>query len=83
VGHANKIKCPNNDCNLVENLGMQSVVRSCHEMLYWRLKNWGILEEVYRHDITLHGTVFYACAVITQLSIKNGKPLFEVEYGDE
>ena len=30
-----------------------------------------------------HGTVFYVCAVITQLSVTNGKPLFEVEYGDE
>jgi hypothetical protein len=30
----------------VENLGMQSVARSCHEMLNGRLKNWGILEKV-------------------------------------
>jgi hypothetical protein len=25
VGHAKNIKCPNNNCNLVENLGMQRV----------------------------------------------------------
>jgi hypothetical protein len=33
--------------------------------------------------LTAHGTVFYACAVITQLAIANGEPLFDVEYGDE
>jgi hypothetical protein len=80
VGHADKIKCPNNDCNSAENLGMQSAMRSCHKTLNGHLKNWGILEKVYRHDITVHGTVFYVCAVITQLAIANREPLFEVEY---
>ncbi len=46
VGHANKIKCPNNDCKPVENFGMQSVVRSCHKTLDGHLENWGILEKV-------------------------------------
>ncbi len=29
------------------------------------------------------GQFFYACAVITQLAIANGEPLFKVEYGLE
>jgi hypothetical protein len=29
-----------------------------------------------------HGDVFRACAVLTQLTVENGKPLFEVEYED-
>ncbi len=45
-------------------------------------KNWGILSQVYRHDIMRHGEVFRACAVVTQLTIENGEPLFEVEYKD-
>jgi hypothetical protein len=81
--HANKIKCPNNNCNPAENLGMQGMSRSCHETLNRHLKNWGILEKVYRHDIMVHGLVFHACGVITQLAIASGKPLFQVEYGDE
>jgi hypothetical protein len=48
-----------------------------------RLKAWGILGNVYRHDIREHGAVFFACAVITQLAVANGEPLFQVEYGDE
>jgi hypothetical protein len=83
VGHAYKIKCPNNDCNPAENLRMQGVARSCHEMLNGCLKNWGIQEKVYQHNITVHGTVFYTCAVITQLVIANSEPLFKVEYVDD
>ena len=62
---------------------MQSAAKLCHETFNGHLKNWGNLERVYGHDIAVHGTVFYACAVITQLSIANREPLFKVEYGDE
>jgi hypothetical protein len=61
---------------------MQAPVRSWQETYNRRLKNWGILVQVYRQSIVAHGTVFHACAVVTQLSIANGEPLFEVEYGD-
>jgi len=47
---------------------MQAPVRSRHETL--NLKAY-ILE---------HGTEFHMCAVITQLSIPNEEPLFEVEF---
>jgi DDE superfamily endonuclease len=81
-GHEDKIKCPSNPANPPENLVMQGRVRARHETLNGRLKNWGILSQVFRHDISLHGPVFRACAVITQLAIKNGEPLFTVEYED-
>ncbi len=82
VGHADKIKCPYNTCDPEENLAMQAHVRSQHETLNRRLKNWGIPAQVSRHNIVAHGMVFHACAVVTQLSIANGEPLFEVEYGE-
>ena len=83
VGHPEKIKCPLNDCNPAEKEAMQARVRSRHETFNGRLKFWGILGQVFRHDIRRHGGVFWACAVISQLAIYNGEPLFEVEYGDE
>jgi hypothetical protein len=83
VGPTDKIKCPNNDCNPEENLEMQARVRSRHETFNARLKFWGILRQVYRHDILKHSSVFYACAIIMQLTIANEEPLFEVEYGDK
>jgi len=81
-GNADKIKCPLNDANPQKNLAMQGRVRARHETINGRLKNWGILSQVYRHDIKLHGSVFRACAVMTQLSINNGEPLFAVTYKD-
>ena len=79
VGHHKKIKCPQNVGNPVEKWAMQGRVRVRHNTLNGRLKNWGILSQVYRHNIMRHGDVFQECAVVTQLTIKNGEPLFEVE----
>jgi hypothetical protein len=82
VGHPDKIKCPQNVGNPAEKWVMQGRVRACHKMLNGRLKKWGILSQVYRHDIMRHGNVFRACAVVMQLTIKNGEPHFGVEYED-
>ena len=83
IGEApHKVKCPGCAANPTENLAMQNRVRARHETLNGRLKNWEILKQVYRHDIIEHGDIFPAVAVITQLSIENGEPLFEVDYTD-
>jgi hypothetical protein len=68
-GHPDKIKCPGNDINPEENRAMQGRVRARHKTLNGRLKTWGILSQVFRHHITMHGNVFWACAVVTQLTI--------------
>ncbi len=81
-GHPDKIKCPGNDANPMENRGMQGRVRARHKTLNGQLKNWGVLSQVFRHHIMMHGDVFRACAVVTQLTVENGEPLFEVKYGD-
>jgi hypothetical protein len=78
-GAADKIKCPDNPCNPVANEGKQSRVRSRQN---GRFKTWGILSQVYRHDITRHSEVFRAVAINTQLAIENGSPLFQVDYED-
>ena len=59
---------------------MQARVRSRHETVNARFKNFAILADVYQHDITQHGYIFHAVAVLTQLSIENGDALFEVTY---
>ena len=69
AGHADKIVCPTNAGNPPELKEMQGRVRVRHETLNGRLKNWGILSQVFRHHITLHGTAFRACAVVTQITI--------------
>lgn len=84
VGDApGKVKCPNGLTNPKESQAMQQRVRSRQETVNKRIKQWEILNSPYRHEITQHGSVFRAVAVITQIAIKNGEPLFQVDYGDE
>jgi hypothetical protein len=82
VGHPDKMKCPQNVGTPVEKWAMQGRVRACHETLKGRLKNWGdpLPGLPPRHHATRH--VFQECAVVMQLTIRNGEPLFEVEYKD-
>jgi hypothetical protein len=77
-----KVKCPGCMLNSTENQAMQNRVRSRHESLNGRLKNWVILTSLYRRDLMEHGNVFRAIAVITQISINVGEKLFKVDYSD-
>ncbi len=75
------IKCP---CAVMahpqEQDRMRAIVRHRHETANERLKNFSILSEPFRHDLTQHGYVFCACASLIQLSIEHGNPLFPVNY---
>lgn len=77
------VKCPKCFTNPRETLFMQQRVRNRQETVNKRFKNWGILKQVYRHDIPHHGDAFRAIVVITQLSITKGEPLFECGYSDQ
>jgi hypothetical protein len=77
-----KVKCPGCASNPTENQAMQNRVRSRHESLNGRLKNWAILTSLYHHDLMEHGNVFWAIDVITQISINVGEKIFEVDYSD-
>ena len=59
---------------------MQKRVQGRHETINARLKKFAILRERYRHDITQHGYVFRAVAVLVQISVQNGDPLYDVDY---
>jgi hypothetical protein len=61
---------------------MQALVRWRHETVNKRFKQWKILEDVFRGDISKHGYAFRVVAIITQLAIENGEPLFSVDYED-
>lgn len=77
------IKCPKGFTNKRANEAMQSRVRRRQETANKRFKDWGILRQIFRHKLTYHGDVFRSIAVITQLSIKSGEPLFSVDYEPE
>jgi hypothetical protein len=60
----------------------ENVVRARHETVNKRFKQFVSLDRVFRHNIRRHADVFRAVAVITQLGIENGMPLFSVSYVD-
>ena len=83
IGEARlKVKCPASVPSPLETAEMQSRVRMRQETVNKRFKQWGALAEVYRHDVQTHSTVFRAIGVLTQLTILNGEPLFDVSYRD-
>ena len=72
-------------CNLFDNDEMQEAryrARSRHETCNKRFKQFHILRDTFRNDIEKHAYAFRAIVVLTQLSLKRGEPLFEVEYDD-
>ncbi len=78
-----KVKCPG---GLLEDpdpavKAMAARVRSRQETVNERFKNWGILNNPYRHNIFKHQAVFGAIVCLTQLSLQ-ANPLFSVEYYD-
>lgn len=77
------VKCPKSIGGHDERTeAMQSLVRRRHETVNKRFKQWKILKDVYRGDISNHWRVLRVCAIVTQLAIENGEPLFSVDYED-
>ena len=77
-----KVKCLASVVNPIENEGMQSRVRNRHETVNKWFKLWGVLNQIYRHNIDAHAYIFRAIVVLTQLSLENDEPLFPVSYKD-
>ena len=72
VGEARRhIKCPSSFTNTKDTEFIQQRVCNHQETVNRRFKNWSLLKQVYRHDITLHGDVFRAI-VITILDYRSG-----------
>jgi adenosyl cobinamide kinase/adenosyl cobinamide phosphate guanylyltransferase len=55
-------------------------VRARHDAVNKRFKHWEWLNRTFRHLPEQHESVFTAVAVITQLAIDFGEPLFSVNY---
>lgn len=78
-GEPTKIRTPIDARNRRERK-RKAIARARHETCNRRFKQFGILKQVFRSNISRHAIVFEAVAVITQLSIENGAPLFKLHY---
>jgi hypothetical protein len=76
------IKCPTSIGNHEACEQQAAYVRRRQETINRRFKQWGILKQVYRGDVSKHGQAFRVAAIMTQIAITNGEPLFQVGYKD-
>ncbi len=56
-----------------------SLIRAMHENSNKRLKQFGVLKQKFRHDLTLNHYCFFAVLNITHLTLED-EPLFPIEY---
>jgi hypothetical protein len=54
------------------------LIMARHETVNRRLKQFGVLGQVFRHKLQLHPRCFKAVINLTELMIENGEPLFDV-----
>ena len=54
--------------------------RMRHETCNKRFKNWACMQTNFRHGVDVHRDCMYAIAVLTQLAIENGEPLFDAAF---
>ena len=75
--------CIPDNANNTEHKRTMGILRARHETLNGRLKTWGCLRQIYRHDRNQHHMLLQAAAVIAQVNISLGNPLFQVtQYKD-
>ena len=70
--------CAPDDAHNKEHKYAMSVLRARHETLNGRLKNWGCLRQIFRHDRNKHHMVLQTAVVVAQINISIGNPLFQV-----
>jgi hypothetical protein len=57
----------------------QKLIMARHETVNARLKQFGVLNQCFRHCIDKHRICFHAVVNITQLTIEHGNPLFSIK----
>jgi hypothetical protein len=57
-------------------------VRGQHEHVNKRFKQFQILHRCFQHKVDKHQAAFCAVAVITEVCLENGEPLYQIYYVD-
>ena len=76
------VKTPNSVTQRFDTDLQQSLVRRRQETINKRFKQFGVLKQIFRHDVRDHGKCFRSVAVVAQLSIQHGEPPFSVDCKD-
>ncbi|ETV85559.1 hypothetical protein H257_03267 [Aphanomyces astaci] len=65
-------------CPQLQNPRRHKDIMARHEIVNKRMKQFSVLSRVFRYSIDLHPKCFHAVANLTQLSMENGEPLYQV-----
>ena len=57
-------------------------LRARHENINRRLKEFGILQQKFRHSLTKHGIVFSAVANVINLKLKTESPVHKIDFSE-
>ena len=71
-------RTPNSIWNRNKKKELRNRVRGRHETVNRRFKQFGIMHHKFHHDWKRHSCTFRAVAVIIQMSIMMGEPLFDI-----
>ena len=63
-----------------EQKGVRNTVRARQETAHKRMKQFGSLSGIFRHDLDLHSNFVYAVTTFTKINFEIVEPLFYVEY---
>ena len=75
---------PNDGKDYVHKRSMRKI-RARHETVNARFKNWGCLDQTYRHDVKKHHMIFRAVVTLVQVNISTGNipfQLYSYKYND-
>ncbi len=59
--------------------GFHAMARARYETANHRFKQFLVIGQHFRHELSLHSSCFHAVANITEVMIQNGEPLFGVD----
>ncbi len=59
--------------------GFHAMARARHETVNRRFKQFSVIGQRFRHELTLHSSCFHTVANLTHVIIQNGEPLFGVD----
>ena len=77
-----RVKCPTSIGNHAVADAMAAIVRRRGETINKRFKQWNVLKVPFRGNLEHHGQFFRFAAMVTQIAIEHGEPLFSVDYED-
>ena len=61
---------------------VRGLVRAQHENINRRFKQWGCLQQKWRHSVEKHGLVFRAIANIIQIGLMTDEPAWDIHYDE-